>query len=200
MTSNLPIVIFFSGKRSSGKTTISNIFKDRFEKIGLNVQIKSLSYYCKLEYCKIFDANIELMMNSYEYKEHHRTELTKFFNSTNPMIYSELLESEIDKNVSDIYIVDDMRLLNENARYFKSKCSNKWKLIYIRINATDEVRISRGWKKSEYDDEKCENDLDNYLEFDYIIQSENLKNLENRQKYNEMINEIINEIINRYID
>ena len=166
---NKPIVICLSGKRHSGKTNVSNMIKNHMELVGLTVKITSLSYFCKKEYCDKNNVDFQKILSDHKFKDLHRDKLTEYFLTTDPMTYPVLLEKDIDANKYKIYVIDDMRLLVENAEYFRENCSLKWNLFYVRVNALDNVKIKRGWIRSQYDDLQCENDLDNYEEFDYVI-------------------------------
>ncbi len=166
------LIICLSGKRFSGKTHVSSIIQKYLNSLNFTVSVNSLSFYCKKEYCKFSGADIDKMINDHEYKNNHRDALTEYFLSTDPLTYPKLLEHDIQNTNFDIYIIDDMRLLVENAQYFKKYWSNKWNLVYIRINTTDETKINRGWVHSDYDNQPCENELDNYTDFDYVINND----------------------------
>lgn len=171
MTLSRPLIICLSGKRFSGKTNVSKIIKSQFEHANFKVAVKSLSFYCKQAYCTKSGADINLMLDDHAYKNSHRDALTEYFLSTDPLIYVKLLESDIETETFDVYIIDDMRLLVENAQYFKENWASKWNLVYVRVSATDETKIGRGWTRSLYDNEPCENELDDYKEFDYVVEN-----------------------------
>jgi phosphomevalonate kinase len=169
--STIPKVFFISGKRYSGKTSISILLKKYYESLQFSVKILSISYFCKKLYCEIYNVDLNKMLFDHEYKDSHRDKLTEYFLTMDSMIFTKLLEDDIDKKKYNIYIVDDMRLKNEHADYFKQNCSDKWNIKYIRINSTDENKIKRGWKKTNYDDLKLETDLDDY-NFDIVIDND----------------------------
>lgn len=167
-----PTVICLSGKRFSGKGEVSKLLAQFIENVGCTVKITCLSYHLKKAFCDMNSIDFERFMTDHEFKNSHRKALTEYFLTKNPIEFSDMLISEIDEGKFDMYIVDDMRLLEENAIYFKTRRANAWDLVYVRVNATLQSRESRGWKYDpEYDDLNIETDLDYYDDFNFTIEN-----------------------------
>lgn len=167
-----PIVILLSGKRFNGKGEASKILKKHYEEMGKSVLITSFSYHLKKIFCDKNDLNFDKFMNDHEYKDSHRNALTAFLDISDPVSFTKLSEELIDKNEYDVYIFDDLRSLRFQLEYINKNCRDKWTIHCLRINSTEKSRESRGWTRTPYDDHYCENELDDYNNFDGVINND----------------------------
>lgn len=169
-----PKVYLLSGKRFSGKSTVTNILKTLHS--NEKVCVTSFSYFLKKEFCVESGLDLDRFVTDHKYKDSYRTQLTAFFDSKGPAVYSKLLTEFITKSYNDklydVFIVDDARYKEYNIECIKKMFNNLWDIITIRVNASDETKEKRGWIKSSYDSHICENDLDDYNKFDYIISND----------------------------
>ena len=148
-------IICLSGKQYSGKDTVAKIILNEFKtfkRIGIGDAIK-------IEYGKKHNLTYEEIDSN---KGKYRTgliELGNYGRSINPDFW---LKKIIDMN-TDI-IVPDVRLLHE-AEVFKSAGA-----YLIRVEASFDTRNKRGVITNIND--STETELDNYKEFDYIINND----------------------------
>lgn len=171
---NKPIVIFLSGKRFSGKGEASKIIKQIMDENDKNAKITSFSYCLKKKFCELNGLDFERFITDQKYKDTYRDELTKYYYLNNPLIFAEYLENEINNDkTNNVFIVDDLRCRYIQLPYLLNKYKDKWNIKVIRINSTEENRTKRGWFKSSYDDDPCENNFDDYDKFDNIINNDN---------------------------
>ena len=170
-------VIFISGKRYVGKGETAKLLKSHYENQGKKVLLSSFSYLLKVNFCKEFGLDLERFIQDHKYKDTWRDELTEYFSKTNPMDYAYYLESIIDLGEYDVYVIDDLRLL-EHVKYIKNVLSAKYQIQMIRICSDESERIKRGLVKTKYDESIYETELDNYIGFDkIIINNESIDNL-----------------------
>jgi phosphomevalonate kinase len=158
-------IILLSGKRFSGKSSVCNILDEYYKLINKTYCNISFSYSLKKTFCNNNNLDFDKFMNSHEYKNMHRDALTAYFKTTDPIIYANAVQETIDNSDCDVIIIDDLRLMS-HLIFMKN---NNHNIKILRINSNDTSKEERGWIKSEYDNELCENDLDNYTDFDIII-------------------------------
>lgn len=165
-------VIMLSGKRFNGKGEASHILKKYYESKGKRVFIIAFSYFLKKQFCEINGLDLNRFISDHEYKDSFRDALTAYLDTCEYQSFTRMLINAINFSTFgeyDLYIIDDVRCFDAQVEYVLKYCTDKWNVRIIRINATDESRRKRGWIKSKYDEHMCENDLDSYEGFDYII-------------------------------
>ena len=162
-----PLIIILSGKAKAGKNIVADIIKEYFNN---SIQV-AYAYYIK-DYLK--------RMNKYneQEKEQYRSLLQEFgidFLSKyiNPkfLINRVVEDIEVFSYFYDVIVITDARLIDE-IEIPKQKFSN---VITIRIERNNNNILTETEKKH-----ITETGLDNYSNFDYIIENdstiENLKN------------------------
>lgn len=162
-----PLIIILSGKAKAGKNIVADIIKEYFNN---SIQV-AYAYYIK-DYLK--------RMNKYneQEKEQYRSLLQEFgidFLSKyiNPkfLINRAMEDIEVFSYFYDVIVITDARLIDE-IEMPKQKFSN---VITIRIENNKNNNLTETEKKH-----ITETELDNYSNFDYIIENnstiENLKN------------------------
>lgn len=154
------MIILLSGKRYSGKDFIGDILVKNH-----NFKKKSLATAVKTNYCKNTNLDYNTFMNSRKIKEEHRQNLIDYSEGKklkDPYYWCKILNNSIDKN--DNIVICDTRYMNE-LLFFKEVNPD---LLFVRINASDKVRMERNWTPSEIDNDDSETLFDDY-KFDYII-------------------------------
>ncbi len=148
-------IICLSGKQYSGKDTVAKILLEKlkeFKRVGIGDAIK-------IEYGKKHNLTYEEIDSN---KGIYRTgliELGNFGRSIDPDYWLKKI-LEMPYNI----IVPDVRLIHE-ANIFKNAGA-----YLIRVEASKEVRSMRGVITNS--DDITETQLDDYKEWDYIIQNE----------------------------
>lgn len=163
-----PLVIFIGGKRYVGKGETAILLKKYYESKGKKVFIGSFSYILKINFSREFGLDLDRFLSDHSYKDIYRDELTEYFSKTNSMEYAYYLESIIDKNEYQIYIIDDLRLL-EHVEYINTVLKSKYQTYMIKICSNNLERKKRGWVETNYDSTRYETELDDYKGFDKII-------------------------------
>jgi adenine phosphoribosyltransferase/phosphomevalonate kinase len=156
------MLILLSAKSFVGKDTIcQQIIKDHAE-----FKRVSVADTMKIEYMK---EHPDVDLFNREQKEKHRLDLKKFTHQF-PLRYW------IEKTpYCDNCICTDIRT-TEEIEYIQSKFPNSV-VLTVRIEASDEVRSSRGWVfQSGYDDSYLETQLDDYC-FDLGVVNETQEDL-----------------------
>ncbi len=163
--SNERYIIAISGKRYSGKTYISNKFREYYDVICLPIGDLLKSDYC--EYKTISPDQLNYRQN----KETYREDLIKY-DSIQKAIYGEshwidmLLTSITSisniRNSTTPIIIPDVRRQYEYIAIQDYCRDNGYIFKSIRINITDDIKTTRGWKRKPVDDHISETDLDDY--------------------------------------
>lgn len=107
-------IIIISGKRTSGKDTITDIIIDylrekKFKVCQLSfggILKENFSHDCKFDY--------DRLMNDYAYKESHRDKMIEYFTNMRNTHGNDYFSKEIMKRIDtaeyDFYIISDLRL------------------------------------------------------------------------------------------
>lgn len=155
-------LICLSGKQYSGKDTVAKIILENFPdfvRIGIGDAIK-------IEYGKIHNLTYEEIEAN---KGKYRTGLIELGNEGRAIDSDYWLKKIIETDLN--VVVTDVRLLHE-VEVFKSAGA-----FLIRVEASYETRLKRGVITNA--DDRTEVELDNYANFDYII--------DNNSTYDELI-------------
>lgn len=171
-------VIFISGKRTAGKDTAAALINKYLMNLNDNnknfIGSVALAFPTKVRYCKQNNLDLQRMVTDYIFKEQHRNQLLEYFIKNKDLRADvEFITDYIQKNDFDYVIIPDLRMLGhlEEFQKFNSDNNNNniFRCIYIRINASDEVKKQRGWIKKPCDDDPTETELDDYDKFDIVI-------------------------------
>lgn len=164
-----PLVICFSGKRKCGKDYICARLKNIFEDEGLKVIIQGISYPLKQEFASLHNLDFEKLKTDGPYKEIYRKEMNAWgesVRSKKPYYFCrQVADSILD---ADVLIISDCRRLTD-IEYFQSRFRN---LRLIRVVSDPTIRELRGFRYTTgIDDQDTECALDNFMEWDYIIEN-----------------------------
>ncbi|XP_026749899.2 phosphomevalonate kinase [Galleria mellonella] len=176
------VILLFSGKRKSGKDFLTDhlqeLLKDRCEILKISQPIKS-------HWARENNLNLNELLSDNEYKEQYRLDMIKWSEAMRDKDYGCFCKQAC-LNAADkpIWIVSDIRRKTD-IQWFKETYKDIIKT--IRICADDDTRRARGYQfKSGVDDVASECDLDDYTEWDLVI-----NNGEGRQPLKEQLSSII---------
>lgn len=165
-------IIMISGKAHSGKDTLADFLKIKFENEGKKVAIIHFADYLKYICEKYFDYNpIKDTKNRNILKS-----IGEEARKTNPEIWCEICGQIIDSILLkhfDIIIIADLRRLNEYY-YINSYFEDEVELYTIRVNRKNNPIFSN---EKEMAAHITEIELDNEIIFNYNIKVENLSQL-----------------------
>ncbi|CAK1542098.1 unnamed protein product [Leptosia nina] len=159
------IILLFSGKRKCGKDFLTDHLKskldDQFEIVKISLPIKSY-------WAKEMNLNLNELLGDSQYKENYRLQMIEWSDKMRKQDYGCFCRIACE-NAKDkpIWIVSDIRRKTD-VRWFKETYGNHIRT--IRLIADEETRIERGYQfKPGVDDVASECDLDDYEEWDLII-------------------------------
>ena len=176
------IVLLLSGKRFAGKDFICNKIESKLYKNNISYKRFNHADQMKRIYCESTGANLELMLKDRKYKEQHRNELTRMYqglvsNYQNRFrfcqsIYNQILNLEQERNEKyDVILIADFRRKYEEEFYHKH--FEKDRVFSIRINPSNQTRMSRGWMFNDRkDNDVTECELDDKRDWDFVFKNE----------------------------
>ncbi|XP_053611959.1 phosphomevalonate kinase [Plodia interpunctella] len=176
------IILLFSGKRKSGKDYLTDnlqkLLSDRCEIVKISQPIKS-------HWAREKNLNLNELLGDSEYKEQHRLDMIRWSEEMRDKDYGCFCRQACH-NAADrpIWIVSDIRRKTDIA-WFKDNYGDLIRT--IRITADELTRQSRGYQfKAGVDDVSSECDLDDYTDWDLIID-----NGKERQQLQEQLGSIL---------
>ncbi|XP_026493405.2 phosphomevalonate kinase [Vanessa tameamea] len=182
------VIILFSGKRKCGKDFLTDHLKTRF---GDECEIIKISQPIKSHWAKEKCLNLDELLSDGEYKEQYRLDMIKWSDEMREHDYGCFCKAAC-QNATDkpIWIVSDIRRQTD-IQWFKENYGHLIKT--IRLKADEETRKERGFKfKSGVDDVVSECGLDDYSEWDLII--DNGKNRKTLDKQLSSVMALINSL------
>lgn len=152
-----------------------------------NAEIIRISEPIKSFWAEEKSLDLKQLMSDGAYKEKYRKEMIAWSDEMRVKDYGVFCR-EASKNASrETVIVSDIRRKTD-IRWFYEKFGTKVKL--IRIKCQDCIRENRGWKfESGVDDIQSECDLDDWNEWDLLIENDGLREVDS----------ILDEIRNTFI-
>ena len=159
-------IFLIAGKAGSGKNEVANLIK---EKLGNSV-ITSFSKYIKLFTLELTNWDGRDITKPREYLQNMGDKLRSI---DEDFLTKRILEDILvykNENISNV-IISDVRLVHE-IEYFKKL--SEYDVISVRVNSKDSTRNLTNLEKEHH----TELELDNYEYFDYILENNFDKNLE----------------------
>nr|CAG4645883.1 EOG090X0FYC [Lynceus sp. MCZ IZ 141354] len=168
MSANPEVVVFFSGKRKSGKDyVIEKLLKRLDEK---QVAIVRLSAPIKLHWARTKGLSFEQLLDNTPYKENFRLEMIEWSEHQrfqNPSVFCDAAIELSEAFKKPIWLVPDGRRKTD-LEYFQNKFPGR--LRCLRITASEETRKARGWSFTEgVDDAPSECGLDAVLDHEWDL-------------------------------
>ena len=160
-------IFILSGKASSGKNAVSKIIENYYkEKKCITI---SFAYYLKDYAKRILNWDGNENNKPRVFLQHLGIELIKNKIDNNLLINRILQDIEVFSYFYDIIIISDARLIDE-VESIKEKYSNS---ISIRLNRNNKDNYLTNSEKKHI----TETGLDNYQNFDYILENNNYEHL-----------------------
>lgn len=175
---NLKLVIILSGKRKSGKDHISTLITNYigYERM-YHLAVLRIAGPIKKEFARNNKLDFTRLLDSSGYKENFRLAMVEWSES-----YREkegwncfLKQAIREQNAKDkaIWILNDARRPCDLEYFEDDPAFANTRIIKLRIEASDEARMSRGWRFVEgIDDRPTECGLDNYEGWTYVIDND----------------------------
>jgi phosphomevalonate kinase len=168
---NPKVVILLSGKRKCGKDFVSDIIL----KSLTNIVAFCIASPIKKQFAKDNNLDFNKLLDSSDYKENYRQEMVLWserIRAKDPNFFLRLAIEESNAKSKPIWMLTDARRLCD-VLYFKNGLFKSSKVITIRISASEETRIKRGWIFTEgIDDKDTECGLDSYQNWDFVLKND----------------------------
>uniref|UniRef100_A0A6G1SER0 Phosphomevalonate kinase n=1 Tax=Aceria tosichella TaxID=561515 RepID=A0A6G1SER0_9ACAR len=175
---NLKLVILLSGKRKSGKDHISTLITNYIGYQRMHqLAILRIAGPIKKEFAKNNKLDFTRLLDSSDYKENFRMAMVEWSEAYRERegwnCFLKLAIKEQRAKDKAIWILNDARRPCD-LEYFEDESTfGNTRIIKLRIEATDEARLSRGWTFTKgIDDRPTECGLDDYDDWTYVINND----------------------------
>lgn len=175
---NLRLVIIFSGKRKSGKDHISTLITNYIGYARMrHLAILRIAGPIKKEFARNNKLDFTRLLDSSEYKENFRLAMVEWSEGYREKegwnCFLKLAIKEQKAKDKAIWILNDARRPCDLEYFEEDPSFADTKIIKLRIEATEEARMSRGWRFVEgIDDRETECGLDYYDDWTYVIDND----------------------------
>ncbi|XP_075259760.1 phosphomevalonate kinase-like [Convolutriloba macropyga] len=174
-------IVVLSGKRKCGK----DYLKDSLVSYYSNSSVLTLSAPLKKQYAIDHGLDYELLLGSSDYKERYREDMIRWGEqkrSEDPSFFCDLVVNTIPAkdrhDETNIWIVSDARRPSD-IDYFVRNYGRE-KCILIRVSASHETRMSRGFEfQPGIDDADSECALDSFANWDLLFSNNDQNDFEN---------------------
>ncbi|XP_054288218.1 phosphomevalonate kinase isoform X2 [Macrosteles quadrilineatus] len=162
------LILLFSGKRKSGKDTVTDILYERVKDVAVNIK---LSAPIKSHFANSQGLDFDQLMGTGDYKEQYRLEMIKWSEDIRNSDNGYFCRAAVDMSGAmkkPVWIVTDMRRRTD-LQWFRENYKN---IVTVRVSSTEDERQKRGWVfTSGIDDQETECDLDTIKEWDVVIEN-----------------------------
>ncbi|XP_067631625.1 phosphomevalonate kinase [Eurosta solidaginis] len=159
-------ILLISGKRKSGKDYLANTLKCILNE---RCQIVRISEPIKSEWANRLNLNLEDLLSDGPYKEKYRKDMIEWSDSQRAKDCGYFCRTAMLNVKAEIIIVSDIRRKTD-IKYFRETYGSI--VFTIRIDVEDRIRVERGWIfKSGVDDVASECDLDDFKQWDIVLQN-----------------------------
>lgn len=175
---NLRLVIILSGKRKSGKDHISTLITNYIGHGRMHhLAILRIAGPIKREFAKNNKLDFTRLLDSSDYKENFRMAMVdwseRYREKEGWNCFLKLAIKEQRARDKAIWILNDARRPCDLEYFENDPAFQQTKVIKLRIEATEEARMSRGWKFTQgIDDRQTECGLDEYDEWSHVINND----------------------------
>ncbi|CAG2100329.1 unnamed protein product [Medioppia subpectinata] len=169
---NPKTVLLISGKRKSGK----DFCVDLLSKYLSDFVVFRIAAPIKRQFAKDHGLDFDRLLDATHYKEDYRQQMVVWserIRASDPNYFLRLTIEESNAKCKSIWILSDTRRLCD-VQYFKANQEFKdSRVLAIRISASVETRVKRGWSfTAGIDDKETECGLDSYTDWDYVIDND----------------------------
>lgn len=175
---NLKLVIILSGKRKSGKDHISTLITNYIGYARMRcLAVLRIAGPIKKEFARNNKLDFGRLLDSSDYKENYRIAMVEWSERYREKegwncFLKQAIKEQRAKD-KDIWILNDARRPCDLDYFDNDPTFTETKIIKLRIEASEEARISRGWKFVEgIDDSDTECGLDFYDDWTYVIEND----------------------------
>ncbi|GAA35883.1 phosphomevalonate kinase [Clonorchis sinensis] len=149
--------------------------------LALSFVVVRLSHPIKSYYASVHNLDLDALLSSSPYKEAYRREMVALAESQmkkDPHVFArQALENSLAQfgccsqaSTPDVILVSDARRPSD-MDFFTEVCG-RTNCIFIRITATEQVRVARGWQYTEsIDDATTECGLDAFSDWDCRVEN-----------------------------
>lgn len=141
------VCILVSGKRASGKDYASSALQRALEAVGLSTVRCSVGSINKRVYAATVGIDAQRLETDREFKENHRLAMVDHHKKRNSEDQSWCLNEvwqQAEDACADVLLLTDFRT-QQDYRWFLDKVVDEDSLICLRIEASAEARLHRGW-------------------------------------------------------
>lgn len=175
---NLKLVIILSGKRKSGKDHISTLITNYVGHQRMHhLAVLRIAGPIKKEFSRNNKLDFTRLLDSSSYKENFRLAMVEWSEGYRERegwncFLKQAIKEQRAKDKS-IWILNDARRPCDLEYFEEDPAFANTKIIKLRIEASEEARMSRGWKFiSGIDDRPTECGLDEYEDWTYVVDND----------------------------
>lgn len=149
-------LVLISGKRACGKDHVADMLQEALSEKGLSVSRVALGSINKQAYANATGVDLSRLLTDRQFKEMHRSRMVEFHaqkNTDDPewclaQVWKAATEAE-----ADVLLLSDLRT-NADLDFFrrKARMHGAAHLTLVRVDASDDARIARGWVPDCYKD------------------------------------------------
>lgn len=197
-------VILIAGKRCTGKDFVADCISDLLMESSQTLHVSKLptSMWVKILYAEREKIDHERLLNDRDFKEEHRQGLIDLAQNAKKEKESVWIDHSIDHILHQddvipecrkVFLVPDLRFLCEyKALVNHSLLNSKFKLLFLRVEASLETRMARGMVPNpEIDQCQTETELDDFEGYDLILQNDR----EGEDKIGQELRELLKDLL-----
>lgn len=174
---NLKLVIVLSGKRKSGKDHVSTLITNYIGSTRVHhLAVLRIAGPIKKEFARNNKLDFTRLLDSSDYKENFRRAMVDWSERYREKegwncFLKQAIKEQRAKDKA-IWILNDARRPCDLEYFEDDPAFSETRIIKLKIEATDEARMSRGWKFVDgIDDRDTECGLDEYDDWTFVIEN-----------------------------
>jgi len=160
------VCILVSGKRASGKDYAASVLKPALEAVGLRTVRCAVGSINKRIYAAKVGIDAQRLEQDREFKEMHRVAMVEHHkgrNKEDPDWCLKEVWQQAEDTCADVLMLTDFRT-RQDYQWFLDKVADESCLICLRLEASEEARLPRGWQPDPIKDRLySEVDLDAFV-------------------------------------
>lgn len=162
------LVLLFSGKRKSGKDFVTEALQSR---LGVDVcAVLRLSGPLKEQYAQEHGLNFQRLLDASAYKEAYRRDMILWGEAQRQADPGFFCRKVVEGVCQPVWLVSDTRRLSDIQWFLEAYGAVTQT---VRVVASEQSRQQRGWVFTPgVDDGESECGLDNFGDFDWVIEND----------------------------